>query len=276
MIDIKNSSETLRNFIRGIKKNFYITIVAILFYYALRVFLRIFLGTTTRDKILNSPLIMNFKLPLTLKDGNRVIIRIDDIDNVAEVYGKNVHFKWNPEKEDIIFDAGAHIGLYSIRAARFLNKGQVIAIEPFYENINLLKKNVALNKMNTKIKIIELGLSDNNGYQELFISRAGSGSHSIVDKSVGNKSVKIRTIRLDDLVKKFKLKRLDIIKIDVEGAELKVLRGAKNTLRKFKPKLIIEVHPLLVKLSSIESLLKKYKYKIKKVMYPTSPIIYAE
>ena len=160
-------------------------------------------------------------------------------------------------KDSVFIDIGAHIGKYTLLAAR---KGAlVIAIEPHPLNFYYLKKAAHKNILEQKVICINAAAYNSRQKLKLHLSRS-SDSHSILPKPWMRKSIVVLGLPLDDIVKRLKLRRVDLIKIDVEGAELQVLEGSIETLHKYKPQLIVEVLP-----SNITRLLEILKtwYKIK-------------
>jgi len=153
-------------------------------------------------------------------------------------------------RTDMTFvDVGANEGEQTLFAAKRLTAGSVIAFEPNPAVFAMLAENVALNGFrNTKLE--QLGLSDQPGELTLFTtdSRDADGSlnlglstlHERRGVSTSVASVPIDT--LDRYAARANLKRLDVLKIDVEGSELAVLRGATRTLTELRPRIIIEVN----------------------------------
>ena len=91
------------------------------------------------------------------------------------------------------------------------------------------------------------------------------GTFSTLDRISFEKenTYRVKATTLDSIVRKLELKRVDLVKIDVEGAELEVLKGGIETIHRFHPKIIVEVHEWLgVKGNKIIQLLKKYGYKL--------------
>ena len=137
--------------------------------------------------------------------------------------------------DDIVIDAGSCMGEFSALAS--VKGCKVYAFEPVPEIVQeYLSKTAEWNK---NIEIIEFGLSDKESELTLtVIDELGSSSGFIVREQAGTDIV-INTITLDDFVCKNNLPRVDFIKADIEGAERLMLKGAKNVLRDFAPKLAI-------------------------------------
>jgi len=146
-------------------------------------------------------------------------------------------------KGDII-DIGANIGISRLILEKYLSdNNKYICIEPDRNNVKLLKNNYP------KSKIIPFAVSDKNGYE--FFGETNTGITSRINNKSKNK---IKVLSIDHIIKKSNL-HPGLIKIDVEGSEISVIKGAINTLKRFKPIILIEIH-------------KKDEYKyIKKILY---------
>ncbi len=144
-------------------------------------------------------------------------------------------------------DIGAHIGFHSLKAAKKVGlEGHVISVEPNPDTLRELKQNVAASEAR-QIAIHPVACSEREGTLELFAgSLANTGMSSLSKKTaeadgVSGRRFEVRSRPLDDIVKEAGLARVDVIKIDVEGAEMFVLKGARQTLERFHPFLVMEV-----------------------------------
>lgn len=130
-------------------------------------------------------------------------------------------------------DVGANIGMHTIAAARAMEgHGRILAFEPFKRTCHLLAQSVWLNGFGAIIAIHNVAVSSKEGIQKLFLGGT-SGHHSLyplgnTPGAVGN-TVEVKVVRLDDVVAAGM--RIDLIKIDVEGAELDVLEGAQRIIK---------------------------------------------
>lgn len=113
----------------------------------------------------------------------------------------------------------------------------MISVEPHPENYAVLVENVMLNKL-TNVIALNVAAWDRECYLRLFIG--DSAGHS-VKRNYGSGYIVVRALPIDLIIKELNVRVVDFIKIDVEGAEFEVLKGLSNTLKEFKPKLIIEV-----------------------------------
>ena len=252
-------------------------ILSRVFFIAMRIFLRIILGKRKREKSqfyhrlhvrvnisfsfyffmflykiirilrLGNPSLVkiivpkyNYKVycPLTEDDYNHMTIREDDIIE-----------NFQPKSEGIVVDVGAHYGRYTLIAAKRIGpKGKVIAIEADPKNFDMLNKNIKLNKLE-HIITLNYAASSNKSKVKLSIPEKKSG-HTIYSSIISSRASTVKFIEvnantLDNLLHEngISIEEVNWIKIDVEGAELEVLKGATSVLSKSKEiALLIEIH----------------------------------
>ncbi|MBX3298117.1 MAG: FkbM family methyltransferase [Acidobacteria bacterium] len=142
-------------------------------------------------------------------------------------------------------DIGANNGYFTLFAAKRLPKGCVVAFEPVKETFENLCRNVASNGF-LNVLTLELGLSDGNQKEGAIYSSDDDFKDALSTLfPTGNRDQILQRIELttlDEKVEDLGLARLDIIKIDIEGAELPALRGAKNCIERFRPTILIEIN----------------------------------
>lgn len=175
------------------------------------------------------------------------------------------------EENSVFYDIGASNGIFSIYA---MNKNlQVFAFEPEIQNFALLGMNTYLNSKVTKYnaKIFNIALSDKNEMGNMYIAKFEAGGHmKILDKSkkVGEESdfipdfvQNVLKFTLDKVIKEYSLPMPKYIKIDVDGAELKVINGARNTLSsKWLKSVFIELEDNNLETEIIIDKLKTYGF----------------
>ena len=142
------------------------------------------------------------------------------------------------KEDDVYFDVGANIGLYSLYAGR---KGvRVFSFEPESQNYALLNRNIYLNHLSKTVKALNIGLSDKEEIVDLYISRfeQGSALHSVAESiDLNHNSFEadfeqhVFSTSLDHLVHKFNLPLPNHLKIDVDGLESKIISGAASILK---------------------------------------------
>ncbi len=136
------------------------------------------------------------------------------------------------------FDVGTNIGLFSLNVAKGFQKISVHSFEPVPETFALLEKNVKHNGVGGKVRLNQKALSRESG-NVYITSTHDIGNHLEGMKKQG--TVEVECLTMDSYVEKEGIRSLDLIKCDVEGAELLVLEGAKKTLERFKPRLLLEI-----------------------------------
>jgi FkbM family methyltransferase len=170
-------------------------------------------------------------------------------------------------KEGSIFvDVGANVGYYTLIASRLVgSRGRVYAVEPAPSTAAILRLNVRLNKLDNVI-IIEKAAWFTKEKLILRIPGSDYGYASVVRGD--GKNMLVEACPLDELLQD--VDHIDILKIDVEGAEYEVLKGAKNTLHKTKC-IVLE---LTRNVKEVFELLMNYGFKIKKAELPAYIIAY--
>lgn len=164
---------------------------------------------------------------------------------------ENVAFIKEQCKEEMtIIDIGAHLGVISLTIAEVIKgKGKIYAFEPTPSTFKTLTQIVALNNRVSTILCINKAVAEKEGTVSFFIdNNEGSNANSLVQKNERTRSgIKISTINIDQFVISNEIKQIDFIKIDAEGTELAVLKGGIKTLQQHQPKLILAIHPRLIK-----------------------------
>lgn len=143
-----------------------------------------------------------------------------------------------------VLDIGANIGITTIALANICKNGKVVAIEPVPATFNLLKKNIKQSGLkNIKEYNFALGSKESVSImQGIHSFLAGSFIADSYPLTSQEFSVKVPVKTLDNEFNSFNMPRLDFLKIDVEGYELFVLEGAKDSLKKFKPIVYLEMN----------------------------------
>jgi FkbM family methyltransferase len=184
-----------------------------------------------------------------------VRMELDPYDLVSRqllLHGNWEHEIWeqmasNLPKDGVFVDVGAHIGYYTLKAAHKVgDKGTVISVEPNPETLKKLNANIDASKASGIVKVQPVAASDKEAQLEFFASpRANTGESSLSRKNAaqageGVNSYQVRARPLDDIIQEAGVQRLDVLKVDVEGADFMVLKGAERTLNRFHPKVYVE------------------------------------
>lgn len=134
---------------------------------------------------------------------------------------------------DTFVDVGANVGMHTLAAAWAMQRqGRIYAFEPMPSTANLLARSLWLNNLSTIVTLERAAAFSQSGTRRLFLG-ASSGHHSLFPLSESPESestVDVPLVRLDDVLRD--VTRVDLIKLDVEGAELDALEGAVETIRR--------------------------------------------
>jgi len=141
----------------------------------------------------------------------------------------------NKEKINII-DIGAAIGEYSLYAANKYPKSKIYSFEPFPESFDLLKENIKLNNYNDQIHPFNIAVSDNSKGEVLSISKFGNQDNSThnVPGGLYESSIKTSSTTIDEILLKNNLDKVEILKLDCEGAEWKILFCSDKILNRIR------------------------------------------
>jgi len=192
--------------------------------------------------------------PILIKNPDGILfIARPKFDELARFLFSKTITKWEPisllkpKKNDIVLDIGANVGYYTLGLAPYLGKnGKIIAIEADPESFKLLEKNCKLNNLQN-VELHNCAITDKEGEIKLYQSSKHSGINSIFAgvHGLSSKFVNVSGIKLDDLLGD-RYQTIDWFKVDVEGAELAVLKGSKKIL-KITKKILIELHEDILK-----------------------------
>jgi FkbM family methyltransferase len=147
-----------------------------------------------------------------------------------------------------VIDVGAHLGALSmIMAEKVGPTGKIISFEPTPSTFLLLQKTVSINGQSAVVIPVRKAVSDKPGKAQFYVMGAEANNANSLSNN-GDTQHKGVPVDIDltsiDLVKKeYQLSAIDLVKIDAEGAELSVLKGAIEVIKKDKPKIILALHP---------------------------------
>ena len=161
---------------------------------------------------------------------------------------------FRPKEGDTVVDVGAHMGRYTITSSKSVGaSGKVIAVEAHPYNFRILQRNLWLNKL-TNVNALNCAVYSKKARLKLYLPDEDLGytmHHSLMtnylstkyNKEIERRYVEVEADTLDNLLKSRRITTVDWIKIDVEGAEYEVLKGAKEMLSANKPiSILVEVH----------------------------------
>ena len=143
---------------------------------------------------------------------------------------------------DVFLDVGANSGIFSLKAAKCVGEdGIVVALEPLPHMLYTLHRNVVMNRF-SNVRIRNFCAGDQTGVTEFWINQGRPASSGLIRLDPQASKVSVLCMKLDDLAALEGLKRLDYVKIDVEGAEDRILAGARELISRFKPVIQVEIN----------------------------------
>jgi FkbM family methyltransferase len=170
---------------------------------------------------------------------------------------------------EVVVDAGAfngHLSLYF--ASQVGNAGRVIAIEADKSNLLQLSENLDLNPNLRHVSVVEAILWDR--IESVEFCEQGSGASSAFWMPDGKARSRKQTTTLDNVVRDLNLSRLDFIKMDIEGAEVKALAGACETIDRFRPDFAIGSYHIADGEQTrpyVERILQDYRYDVETLFF---------
>ncbi len=179
---------------------------------------------------------------LTYVDSNDVTVRNDALQ--IQFFLENV------VEGGFVVDVGGHYGQYAVLLASLVSDaGRVVTFEPDPGAQSTLRKNLALNSLSDRVTVESAALFDQRGEHVLF-SRGADSMSSLVKSGLGANAAKpgvneytVQTISLDDYLSEQAIPAPNFIKVDTEGAEICILRGARQLLRQAATTIVCELHP---------------------------------
>lgn len=169
-----------------------------------------------------------------------------------------------PREGDIFLDVGGYVGWYSIQAAKAVGPaGKVIALEPDEINRNQLERNLKLNNI-LNVQVLSKAIWSSSGTVNWSHGEEPVW-HQIGQVPTGDSR---EAASIDDLVQTLGLAQLDWVKLDIEGAEIEAIEGARETLNSLRPVLFIEVHKTRERLVGM---LREIGYSVEREQYDELP-----
>lgn len=189
-----------------------------------------------------------------------------ELSPYLEVYYHRIYERDNrfiPRSSDIVFDVGGHIGFFTILQARRVHPGKVFVFEPNPDAFYRLLKNIRINGLKN-IYSFNKAVTFHKGMVILRLARRSSEATTIMARGTANdydKEMKIETMSLDQAIKDYQIPKIHLMKIDVEGAELEVLKSGSQKALSLTEKIVIEVHSPHLE-SEVEKFLGNLGFKV--------------
>jgi FkbM family methyltransferase len=149
---------------------------------------------------------------------------------------------------DVFIDVGAHVGYFTLLAARRVTPGgTVISIEPNPFALEQLERNVERSGL-SNVLIERTACGESAGVVQLYLHAESNSSMASLYSGKASRAgaVEVACTTVDDLCRSHGVHRVKLVKIDVEGAELFVLRGMARVMKEMRPVIVVELHPRLL------------------------------
>jgi FkbM family methyltransferase len=206
--------------------------------------------------IANAVLLMIIPKSVRTQDGTLILNPRDPVISgalmlgVYEPYQTDI-FRKHVKEGDVVLDIGANIGLYTLIAGKAVGeKGKVFSFEPEQENLSFLEKNIQLNDLRNATAV-RCAITDRNGEASLFLADANKGNHSVISLEGSSSAQIVQSMRLDDWLLANGIPRVNVIKMDIQGAEPLALKGMERTMDQM-PVLFMEYEPSLIRAGGSE------------------------
>jgi FkbM family methyltransferase len=201
-----------------------------------------------------------------LPDGNFIFYPLDDfklLDIISEIYYKKIYDVKGIETCEYVCDVGAHIGLFALRISKLARSSKIITIEANPTNFRFILENISVNGLKDRIRALNVAAGRRKGRVILWLSKlsrgdcstrkwhdAGSAGHLAVDM------LPLDAILSDE-------RSYDLVKIDVEGSEIEVLKGLEKQYTKVN-RLVIETHISVVNINEVYGWLHNHGFVMMK------------
>ena len=180
--------------------------------------------------------------------GSKYILPFNFAEQAIEIYGAGAQ---GVQKGDIVLDCGANVGTFA-RYALDAGAAKVVAIEPAPDNLECLRRNFPNEIAGGRLVIYPKGVWDKDDMLEFLVDPENQAADSfVIHRQGATATVKLPLTTIDKMVSELGLPKVDFIKMDIEGAEVKAVEGARETIARNRPRLSLSVyhqddHPVAV------------------------------
>lgn len=185
-----------------------------------------------------------------------------DLHMIDEIwaYRKYDYFGYRVTPGSTVVDIGAHIGTFTVYAARACGASKVISFEPHPDNYRVLSKNVERNHLRN-VTCVNQAVAGNVQRRTLRLDSTESGSHSLVTGSP-ERTLEVECCTLEEVFRRFSLTKIDYLKVDCEGAEYEILENATAKLSQIT-RISMETHTTPHrKAEDLERLLRAHGFEV--------------
>lgn len=204
----------------------------------------------------------------TLRNGFKYEVRSGtaDFGTILEIWAHRVYtpagFKILPG--DVVVDIGAHVGIFSVFASKYVKSGVVYAVEPIPDNFVMIKKNLVINSINNVIPV-NFAIADKKGEKTLFLPADGDWVGSLHETGSNSKRMTVSAISFKDFFVANNISKINFLKMDCEGAEYDIFFSCSAGLLKKIEKISMEYHNLdeTRNVGVLKNFLEKHGFDVK-------------
>jgi FkbM family methyltransferase len=186
--------------------------------------------------------VSNFPLDIPLRDGGLVrVFSAGEAKVFWQIFIHRCYRLWADCK--VVVDAGANVGIFSVWAARRLPEARILALEPYPETFARLEHNLRVNQFGSRVEAVQLALAG-ECRERAMPTAAESQRRKLLPADDGRdeKVVSVPAITLADLIDRYHLDQIDLLKMDIEGSEWEVLLGASASVLRSIRRIEFEFH----------------------------------
>ena len=185
------------------------------------------------------------------------------------------------KENDMVIDIVAHVGYFTIYAAKKAKNGKILSFEPSKESFNVLKNNLKINNIQN-VNVENIGVRSKSGASILYVDKNNEIGNSMFsdDENLIKENVQVTSVK--EIVKKYKIESIDLLKLDCEGAEYEIILELPTTILNKIKRISMEVHKIdNFDIDDIEKFLTKNNFQVKREYLlsesPTNwPMLYAK
>lgn len=172
-------------------------------------------------------------------------------------------------KNAVVIDVGANIGRWSLLSAKLFQTKKIYSFEPFLKTYHRLRKNISLNS-SLNIETFNLALNNKSELVTMATASEKNSGMNFISNTKSNSINQVESVTLDFFIQSHDIKKIDLMKIDVEGFEMNVLKGAQQMIQQHHPVIICEINDTLLAKNktspkNVFDFLVDHKYQIKKL-----------
>lgn len=187
----------------------------------------------------------------------KILLRTGTLDKFVawEVWKHKAYGDIDINRGDTVVDIGGHIGTFTLFVASKSKTANIFVFEPLPENFKMIKRNLLLNGIKN-VKLFQLAVGSRVGRQILHIDSENNGANSFYE-SDSDKIIQVNTTTLKEIFLVNKIKEINLLKIDAEGAEYDIILNCNNQDLKRIRKIVLEYHDYLSPIFDIKKIINK-------------------